>query len=205
MTTIKKSRFRTIDLTLVGMFVALMAIGANITSWAPFLQVANVPLSMQPFFAILAGLLLGSRLGAIAMIVYLLVGVAGAPVFAEFSSGLGVLVRGTGGFILSYIPTAFVVGKLVENYSKPSLARFMTASFVGISIIYLIGTNYMYLALNYWLNIEMSYSAAWLVMTWFAVKDIVFTAFGAMIAPRIYHATRRVISTKPSAPITNQS
>ena len=47
-------RFHVLDLALVAMF-ALMAIGANIVSWAPFLQVAGIPLSMQPFFAILAG------------------------------------------------------------------------------------------------------------------------------------------------------
>ncbi len=69
-------RFHVLDLALAAMFVALMAIGANIVSWAPFLQVAGVPLSMQPFFAILAGLLLGSRLGALSMTVYMLVGVA---------------------------------------------------------------------------------------------------------------------------------
>ncbi len=75
------------------MFVALMAIGANIVSWAPFLQVAGIPLSMQPFFAILAGLLLGSRLGALSMTVYMLVGVAGAPIFANFKAGFGALFR----------------------------------------------------------------------------------------------------------------
>ena len=80
-------RFRTLDLTLAGMFAALMAIGANITSWAPFLQVGGVPLSLQPFFVILAGLLLGSRMGSISMIVYVLIGIAGAPVFAQFKAG----------------------------------------------------------------------------------------------------------------------
>ncbi|MFC4323487.1 biotin transporter BioY [Litchfieldia salsa] len=195
MTTVKKTQFRTIDLTLAGMFVALMAIGANITSWAPFLQVANVPLSMQPFFAILAGLLLGSRLGALSMTVYMFVGLAGAPVFAEFSGGLGVLIGSTGGFILSYIPTAYIVGKIIESSRKPTTTLFVTASFVGIIMIYLIGTNYMFLSLNLWLNIDMSYGAAWLVMLWFAVKDIIFTAFGAFIAPRIYHATKKVTSS----------
>ncbi len=63
-------RLHVLDLALAAMFVALMAIGANIVSWAPFLQVAGIPLSMQPFFAILAGLLLGSRLGALSMTVY---------------------------------------------------------------------------------------------------------------------------------------
>ncbi|MFC0270949.1 biotin transporter BioY [Metabacillus herbersteinensis] len=186
-----KKGFRTLDLTLVGMFAALMAVGANITSWAPFLEVAGVPLSMQPFFCILAGLLLGSRLGALSMFVYALVGIAGAPVFAQFSGGIGVIFGSTGGFIISYIATAYVVGKLVELKKQPNLVTFFTASFVGIALIYLIGTTYMWLALNVWLGTPMSYSAAWIVMAWFMVKDVIFTVAGATIAPRIYSAVQK--------------
>ncbi|MBE4907436.1 biotin transporter BioY [Bacillus luteolus] len=203
MSSITNSKFRAIDITYVGMFAALMAIGANITSWAPFLQVANVPLSMGPFFAILAGLLLGSRLGAISMTVYMLIGIAGAPVFAQFSSGISVIIGNTGGFILSYIAAAYLAGKIVESKEKPNLSVFITASLAGIAAIYFIGTNYMYLALNVWMDVEMGYGTAWVVMTWFAVKDIVFTILAAMIAPRIYYALKRnsgvnTITTKAS-------
>ncbi|TYR79043.1 biotin transporter BioY [Priestia megaterium] len=184
-----KTRFRTLDLTLAGMFAALMAIGANITSWAPFLQVGGVPLSMQPFFAILAGVLLGSRLGSISMVVYLLVGIAGAPVFAQFKSGLGIIFGSTGGFLLSYIVVAYVAGKIIELSRNPKFLSFLTASFVGIILIYVIGTTYMYMAVNYWLDApSMDYATAWKIMLWFAVKDIAFTIFGAILAPRIYQA-----------------
>ncbi|MFP3488364.1 biotin transporter BioY, partial [Staphylococcus sp. SIMBA_130] len=69
-------KMKTIDLVYAGMFAALMAVGANI---AQFLVVGGVPITLQTFFAILAGLLLASRLGSISMIVYTLVGLAGAP------------------------------------------------------------------------------------------------------------------------------
>ncbi|MCM3597721.1 biotin transporter BioY [Metabacillus idriensis] len=183
-----KNKLKAYDLALVGMFAALMAIGANLTS---FLTVGTVPLSMQPFFCILAGLLLGSRLGALSMIVYALVGIAGAPVFAQFSGGIGVIFGSTGGFILSYIAAAYAAGIIVEASKKPTLPVFFLSSFAGIALIYIIGTTYMYAALNYWLNADMSYSAAWLVMTWFMVKDLIFTAIGAVIAPRIYKAVNR--------------
>ncbi len=182
-------RFRTLDLTLAGMFAALMAIGANITSWAPFLQVGGVPLSLQPFFVILAGLLLGSRMGSISMIVYVLIGIAGAPVFAQFKAGIGILFGSTGGFLLSYIVAAFVTGKIMEMRGKPTFSIFLISSLVGITVIYLIGTTYMYVAVNYWLEAPaMTYSAAWKIMSWFAVKDLIFTVSGAMLAPRIYKA-----------------
>ncbi|KAF0821696.1 hypothetical protein ABE29_06425 [Cytobacillus firmus] len=69
-----KTGLRTIDLTLAGMFVALMAVGANITSFVPFLVIGGVPITLQTFFAILAGAILGSRLGAITMAVYVFAG-----------------------------------------------------------------------------------------------------------------------------------
>ncbi|TXK91768.1 BioY family transporter, partial [Parageobacillus sp. SY1] len=62
-----RPKWRAIDLTLVGMFAALMAIGANITSWAPFLVIGGVPITLQTFFCVLAGAILGRRLGAVAM------------------------------------------------------------------------------------------------------------------------------------------
>lgn len=199
MTAISKPRIRAIEITYVGMFAALMAIGANITSMVPFLQVAGVPLTMQTFFAVLAGLLLGSRLGAISMTVYMLIGIAGAPVFSGFEAGLAPLIGGTGGFILSFIATAYFAGKIVEqSEGNPTLKTFMIAAFVGLFMNYFIGTNYMYFAFNFWLEVKMSYGAAWGVMAWFIVKDLAFTIFAALISPRIYRVVTRN-SVNPSS------
>ena len=101
---------RTLQLVHIAMFAALMAIGANIAS---FLVIGGVPITLQTFFAILAGILLGSRIGAISMIVYAFIGLAGVPVFAKFSGGMDTLISPTFGFILSYIFAAFVVGLIV--------------------------------------------------------------------------------------------
>ncbi|THE10125.1 biotin transporter BioY [Bacillus timonensis] len=203
MTTISKPRIRAIEVTYVGMFAALMAIGANITSMVPFLQVAGVPLTMQTFFAVLAGLLLGSRLGAISMIVYMLIGIAGAPVFSGFEAGIAPIIGSTGGFILSFIATAYFAGKVVEHAKgNPTLQTFIFAAFVGLFMNYFIGTNYMYFALNFWLEVKMSYGAAWAVMAWFIVKDLAFTIFAGIISPRIYRTVTKNaaidLSTKAS-------
>src|SRR5690625_6655381 len=89
-----------------------MAIGANITVWFPFLAIpiggATVPLSLQTFFAILAGFILGPRLGAFTMTVSMFVGLAGVPVFAGLSARPVALVSPTRGFIPSFILVAFV-------------------------------------------------------------------------------------------------
>ncbi|KAB2496581.1 biotin transporter BioY [Priestia filamentosa] len=182
-----KRQFRAIDITYASVFVALTAIGANIASFAPFLHFGNVTPTLQPFFAILAGALLGSRLGAFSMLAYMVVGLAGAPVFAEFYSGLSALFTQTGGFIISYIFAAYIVGKIVERKENPTLGTFMVASYIGIIFIYLFSVNYMYLALNTWINTPMSYKALWIFMGGFFIKDVIFTFLGGLIAPR-FHA-----------------
>src|SRR5690554_1441255 len=82
-----KGKLKTIELTLISMFIVLIAIGANITTIAPFLVVGGVPITLQTFFAILAGLVLGSRLGAITTSAYAFIGFVGLPVFAQFMGG----------------------------------------------------------------------------------------------------------------------
>ncbi|MEH7107884.1 MULTISPECIES: biotin transporter BioY [Bacillaceae] len=174
-----------LDITLVGMFVALMGIGANISTIAPFLQVGGVPITLQTFFAILAGLILGSRLGSIAMIVYMFVGLVGVPVFANLKSGPMMIIEPTFGFILSFIIAAYVVGKIVEK--KKSLTAFITAALIGITINYLFGTNWMYYGYKFWAAAPegFSYKLAWLWMVPPLPKDIILTVLAGILSHRL--------------------
>ncbi|MEC1720734.1 biotin transporter BioY [Schinkia azotoformans] len=183
-------RFRTIDLTMVGVFVALMAIGANTAS---FLVIGGVPITLQTFFAILAGAILGSRIGALAMIVYTLVGIAGAPVFAQFTGGAAILIKPTFGFILSYILVAYVIGKIIENGQKPTMRRFITASLIGMVVNYVIGTNWMYYAYKLWADApdDFSYAIAWGWMMFPLPKDIILSVLAGAMSPRIYAVVQK--------------
>ena len=176
---------RAIDLTLAAMFVALMAIGANISTIAPFLHVGGVPITLQTFFAILAGAILGSRLGSIALTVYMLVGLVGVPVFADFTGGLSIIIKPTFGFILSYILVAFMIGKMVER--NKSLPAFITASLIGMAVNYLFGTNWMYFAYKLWAAAPegFSYKMAWLWMVAPLPKDIVLSVLAGIMAHRL--------------------
>ncbi|MDR6120479.1 biotin transport system substrate-specific component [Bacillus sp. SLBN-46] len=176
---------RALDLTLSAMFVALMAIGANISTIAPFLHVGGVPITLQTFFAILAGAILGSRLGSIAMTVYMLVGLVGVPVFADFSGGLSILIKPTFGFILSYIFTAFIIGKIVEK--KKGLATFIIAALIGMAVNYVFGTNWMYFAYKLWAAAPegFTYKMAWFWMLAPLPKDIVLSVLAAFMAHRL--------------------
>lgn len=183
-------KIRTIDITMVGVFVALMAVGANSAS---FLVIGGVPITLQTFFSVLAGCILGSRIGALAMIVYTLVGLVGAPVFAQFTGGPAILIKPTFGFILSYILVSYVVGLIIEKAEKPTVSRFVVASLIGMVINYVLGTNYMYYAYKLWADAPdgFTYQVAWGWMLFPLPKDIILSIVAGAISPRIYAAVRK--------------
>src|SRR5699024_7681690 len=173
------------NLTIGAMFVALTAIGANMTSIVPFLVVGGVPITLQTFFAVMAGLVLGSRLGAFSMFVYMVLGLAGVPVFAQFKGGAAMLLTPTFGFILSFIVVAYVAGELVEM--RRTLPMYITAAIVGLLINVVLRTHWMYAAYLFWLSApaDLVYKLVWL---WIAVslpKDIVLLILAAAVAYRL--------------------
>ncbi|MEK4405408.1 biotin transporter BioY [Sporosarcina sp. FSL K6-6792] len=184
--TKSKSAMSPLTLVYSGMFAALMMIGANITAFVPFLVVGGVPITLQTFFAILAGLILGSRRGALAMAVYMFIGLAGAPVFARFSGGFGSIISPTFGFIISYILVAFIVGKIVEKNGK--LHGYIIAAIVGVVLNYVIGTNWMYYAYKFWAAAPdaFTYKVAWLWMVPPLPKDIILAVLAGIFGHRMY-------------------
>jgi len=180
-----KSNIRTLELTLASFFVVLIGLGANITSMIPFMVVGGVPITLQSFFAILAGLLLGSRIGTIATSAYAFIGLVGIPIFAQFSGGLGSLLKPTFGFILSYILAAYVVGKMTAK--KDSTSSYIVAALVGTAINYLFGTNWMYFSYTFWADAPegFTYGMAWLWMLAPLPKDIILAVFAGILAKRL--------------------
>lgn len=186
MTTITKSRSanhsKTLKLVHIAMFSALMAIGANLTS---FLIIGGVPITLQTFFAILAGILLGSRLGAASMIVYAFIGLAGVPVFAKFSGGMDTIISPTFGFILSFILLAYVVGLITEKF--PTRKGFVIAALAGLVINYVVGTNWMYAAYKLWFAAPegFTYALAWAWMVPPLPKDLILAVLAGLFGFRL--------------------
>lgn len=176
---------RAIEITLCSMFVVLIAIGANITSIVPFFVVGGVPITLQTFFAMLAGLLLGSRLGAISTSAYAFIGLVGVPVFAQFSGGPGMILKPTFGFIISFIIAAWVAGKMVAK--KKTVPMFIAAALTATAINYLFGTNWLYFAYRFWADAPdgFTYGLAWLWMLPPLPKDIILAVLGGLFAYRL--------------------
>ncbi|REB07954.1 biotin transporter BioY [Sporosarcina sp. BI001-red] len=185
-----KTMIGTLGLVYSAMFAALMMIGANITYFLPALSVSGVPITLQTFFAVLAGLLLGSRYGAVSMTVYMAIGLAGAPVFAKFSGGFGEIVSPLFGFVLSFIVVAYVVGKIAEKNS--TVTGFVVAALVGCFFNYVIGTNWMFVAYKLWAAAPdaFTYKMAWIWMVPPLPKDIILSVFAGVFGHRMVRILR---------------
>jgi len=141
------------------------------------------PFSLQPFGAFFAGLLLGPLWGGVALSLYLLVGIAGAPVFSSWSAGLGyVLVgEGTGGFLVGFLVGAVVAGAIAHRGVEPrplsdvSVPVQVVALLAALAVIYVIGVPWMASIVGW------SLPRAATFMTPYAVLDLVKLAIAVGI------------------------
>lgn len=189
---------KTRSIVFCGLFSALMAIGANVS---PFLTIGGVPITFQLMFAILAGGILGSRLGALAMITYLFTGLVGAPVFAQFKGGPVQVLSPTFGFIISFIFVAYVAGKLIADQKIATKMHYVGAGLLSLLFNYIIGTNLMYLAFKFWADAPdgFSYTLAWKWMVVYLPLDIVVTVISLFVLPKIRTALSRNYSSTINA------
>lgn len=139
-----KMRSRTLSISLAALMGVITAAGAYITIPLPF---SPVPITGQTFFVLLAGLLLGTRLGALAMVVYVVIGAVGFPVYAGGTGGVGHLIGPTGGYIFGFIAAGAVTGLIarlaVGKGRKLRLALFIGAVVAGEVAIYVFGIPWL--------------------------------------------------------------
>ncbi len=164
-------------MVFASLFAALTAVGAYIQIPIPF---SPVPVTLQVFFVLLAGSMLKSKWGSLSMVVYTLLGVAGLPVFSGGSSGLGVLLGPTGGYIFGFIVAAYFTGKLAEkaeSAGKSGLAVNVLNMSAGILTIYALGVTQLMLVAEIGLETALALGAIP-----FIPGEIVKTAAAAYIA-----------------------
>ncbi|MFZ5633942.1 MAG: biotin transporter BioY [Bacillota bacterium] len=137
------------DISLAAMFAALAAVAAALFRFgAPV-----VPFSLVPFVMLLAGMMLGARLGALSMAVYVLMGLLGLPVFEKAPfGGPAYVLQPTFGYLLGFILGAYITGKLLPPKENPGIARYLLASVAGITALYLAGLPYLYVILNFYMG-----------------------------------------------------
>ncbi len=106
-----------------------------------------VPFTLQTFAVFVIAALLGWKRGMISVVVYILLGLIGVPVFAQFSAGISTLLSPTGGYIIGFLFTAFIVGIMTDKLGKKVWV--LTVSMViGLLICYAFGTAWFIMIYN---------------------------------------------------------
>lgn len=179
-----RTRLQDAGLVLAG--VGIVSLLAQVTIPLPL-----VPITGQTLGVILVGAALGSRRGAAALLTYLLVGLAGAPVFAEFAGGPASILSPSFGFLLGFVPAAFVAGWFAERAwdRKPLLAL---AGFIAASVVpFLFGVPYLAMILNAVMGAELGLSGILAAGVWpFLAGGLIKAALAAVLIPAAWRAVR---------------
>ena len=129
------NRITTRNLVLCGLFAALTAVFSQIS-----FDIGPVPINLATLSVYIAGGLLGWKYGATSQIVYVMLGAFGAPVFAKFSGGLGIVIGKTGGYIIGYVVVAFLTGLFAEKVKLPKVIALPIGMVLGTAILFAMGT-----------------------------------------------------------------
>lgn len=128
-----QNKGKTFDIVFIGIFAALIAI----CSWISIPM--TVPFTLQTFAVFLAVFVLGGKRGTIAVIVYILLGAIGMPVFSGFSGGVGILLGTTGGYIIGFIATALIMWAF-EKLMGTGIVSQVISMVLGLIACYAFGT-----------------------------------------------------------------
>lgn len=138
------------DISQIALFTALTATGAFIK-----IPIPVVPITLQVFFVSLAGVLLGSKKGAISQLLYVLIGLVGFPIFTQ-GGGITYVFKPTFGYLIGFILGAYVTGLIIEKLKVKSVRNISFAILAGVGVIYVIGVLYLYMINNYYVGKEFS-------------------------------------------------
>ncbi|MEG1912308.1 MAG: biotin transporter BioY [Cloacibacillus sp.] len=173
------------SMVLVSIFAVLSAVGARLMIPVPF-----VPFTLQTLVCMLAGFVLGPRLGAAAMALYMLMGLIGIPVFTS-TAGPAAILAPSFGYIIGFIGCAWICGALSERFARGgrrvSKLQYFAAAMAGVIFVYVVGVAYLYVILNWYLR--AANAGVWRVLSigFFATigGDVIKAALAAFIAERL--------------------
>jgi biotin transport system substrate-specific component len=163
-------------MTRAALMAAVTAVAAQIS-----VPLFTVPFTLQVLAVILSGLLLGPRYGALSQVIYVLVGVVGVPVFAQFSGGLAVVLGPTGGYLVSYPLAAATAGLAAHAARDASRRRALWSGFlwgcVGLAVIYAVGATWLSVVTD--LPLEVALTQGVLI---FLPFDLIKVALATLVA-----------------------
>ena len=169
---------RTLDLVYVAIGAALITVGAWIT--IP----TTVPFTLQTFAVFAVLLLLGGLRGTTSVLVYIMLGAVGVPVFSGFNSGFGVLLGSTGGYIIGFIFMGLLYMLFTKLLGEKQWVK-IVALLAGLTVCYAFGTAwFMYVYIGSKGPVSLMTVLGWCVFP-FIVPDLVKMAVAVLVARRV--------------------
>ncbi len=173
-----KPRMKTIDMVYVAMFAVLMAI----CSWISIPM--TIPFTLQTFGVFLAVGVLGGKRGSLSILIFILLGAIGLPVFAGFSGGVGVLLGSTGGYIIGFIFSALLMW-LIEFLFGRKLLVLGISMVLGLIVCYAFGTAWFMVVYSRASGaIGLVTALGWCVFP-YIIPDIVKIALALLLTKRL--------------------
>lgn len=186
-------KLNTREITVTALFAALIVVGAFIKIDIP-LPLYTMHFTLQWLFVLLAGFLLGAKLGAISVIVYILIGLSGVPVFAA-GGGLGYVLRPGFGFLLGFILAAYLIGYISEKLKTTKILSLLIPATVGLFAYYFVGAVYFYLIKNLYVGEAVSFAVVvvqYCLIT--VIPDFILCVMAASLAAQLMPTFKRITS-----------
>lgn len=169
-----------IDIALAGLFCTLICVGAFIK-----IPIPNLPITLQVFFVLLAGLVLEPKTAFLATFAYMALGLIGLPIFTG-GGGLGYVFIPSFGYILSFVIAAPLMSLILKKAGKSPLWLLALVGIFGIVVVYLIGIPYFALITNVYKGGDKT--ALWFIealLIPFIPKEVISTAAAILISYKL--------------------
>lgn len=164
------------QMTLIGLMTAVLCILAPIAIPLP---ISPIPVSLGNMAVCFAVAVLGFKSGTLSVLLYLLLGLTGLPVFSGFTGGIGKLLGPTGGYLIGYLFLALFFGFVVEHF-RNRLSANIFGALSGMLILYLFGTL--------WLAFQLDsdfVSALWVGVIPYIPPDIIKTILAIILGTKL--------------------
>lgn len=172
---------KTYAYALTALGAAIIAVLAQVTIPLPL-----VPITGQTLAIGLVVTILGTRYGTLAVLLYILLGSAGLPVFTGFSGGLSKVVGPTGGYIVGFLPTAIIMGIYLKKFGT-TYGQAIIANIIGMVITLAFGTAWLKIAAELsWTGAFMAGAAPFILVG--ILKGIIAAWLGVLIRNRLQSA-----------------
>lgn len=181
MDTKKKSKGKSalLDLVYIAMFTALISVCSQIS-----IPLGPVPFTLQTMAVYIAAAMLGWKRGTISVLVYVLIGLVGVPVFAGFSGGFSSVVTPSFGYIIGFVLTALAVG-LSSKFFGNKLVPLIVSMIIGLLLCYIVGTIWFMVVYNVTNQyIDLGLALSWCVVP-FIIPDMAKIAVAAILVNRL--------------------